>query len=96
MALRTVKLTLNLSPETHVANPVEKPIDADVTKVSAIAAPAMLNPNGFIMFAVEPVAAEELLHVVTPAPALNAYFSNLIVEVPADGVSTLICTLLML
>ena len=95
--MRAVKLILNLSPETHVANPVEKPIDADVTNVSAIAAPDILNPNGFIIFAVEPTAGiEELLNTVTPVPALNAYFSNFIVEVPEDGVSTLICTLLML
>ena len=43
MALRAVKFSLNLSPETQVPKPVENPIDADVTNVSAIAAPAIFK-----------------------------------------------------
>ena len=43
MAFRAVKFSLNLSPETQVPKPVENPIDADVTNVSAIAAPAIFK-----------------------------------------------------
>ena len=71
MALRAVKFSLNLSPETQVPKPVENPIDADVTNVSAIAAPAIFKSCAKI-FEVEPTA--DVLKADMPVPTLKAYF----------------------